>query len=93
MEFPTIHYSFKCCWVVFFIFIEIQIEHLKANSRGPDQTPRSAASDSAASNLGLHCLPMSHKKDTRRIWVTICNQNTWHCLLFSTRSSPYLVIF
>ena len=22
-----------------------------------------------ASDLGLHCLPMSHKKDTRLIWV------------------------
>ena len=27
---------------------------IKANSADPDQTPRSAASD-----LGLHCLPMS----------------------------------
>ena len=23
----------------------------------------------AASDLGLHCLPMSHKKDARPIWV------------------------
>ena len=22
-----------------------------------------------ASDLGLHCLPMSHKKDARHIWV------------------------
>ena len=29
---------------------------LSANSEDPDQTPRSAAS-----NLGLHCLPMSQK--------------------------------
>ena len=35
-----------------------------ANSGDPDQTPRSAASD-----LGLHCLPMSHKKDPMLIWV------------------------
>ena len=35
-----------------------------ANSGDPDQMPRSAASD-----LGLHCLPMSHKKDARLIWV------------------------
>ena len=28
---------------------------LLANSEDPDQTPRSVASD-----LGLHCLPMSH---------------------------------
>ena len=30
----------------------------------PDQTPHSVASD-----LGLHCLPMCHKKDVRHIWV------------------------
>ena len=30
----------------------------------PDQTPRPVASD-----LGLLCLPMSHKKETRLIWV------------------------
>ena len=35
-----------------------------ANSVDPDQTPRSAASD-----LGLHCLPMSQKRDARLIWV------------------------
>ena len=35
-----------------------------ANSGDPDQTPSSAPSD-----LGLHCLPMSHKKDARLIWV------------------------
>ena len=33
------------------------------NSGEPDQTPRFAASD-----LVLHCLLMSHKKDTRLIW-------------------------
>ena len=35
---------------------------LAANSVAPDGTPRSAAS-----HLGLHCLPMSHKKDARLI--------------------------
>ena len=36
-----------------------------------DQMPRSAAS-----GLGLHCLPMSHKKDARLIWVKkSCNCN------------------
>ena len=34
------------------------------NSGDPDQTPHFAASD-----LVLHCLSMSHKKDTRLIWV------------------------
>ena len=30
----------------------------------PDQTPHSVASD-----LGLHCLYMHHKKETRLIWI------------------------
>ena len=25
-----------------------------------------------ASDLGLHCLPMPHKKDARLIWVKLC---------------------
>ena len=35
-----------------------------ANSGDPDQTPHSVASD-----LSLHCLPMSHKNDARHILV------------------------
>ena len=38
----------------------IEILELNANSVDPDQTPRSAASD-----LGLRCLPMSLLQDTR----------------------------
>ena len=49
--------------MVFFIFIQILIEH-SANSGDPDQTPHHAAS-----GLGLHCLHMSHKKDARLMWV------------------------
>ena len=37
---------------------------MQENSGDPDQTPHSLASD-----LGLHCLPMSNKKDARHIWV------------------------
>ena len=37
---------------------------MQANSGDPDQTPHSVVSD-----LGLHYLPMSHKKDARHIWV------------------------
>ena len=36
-----------------------------ANRIAPDGTPRFAAS-----HLGLICLPMSHKKDARLLWVT-----------------------
>ena len=41
----------------------MEITKLNANSVEPDQTPRSAASD-----LGLHCLPMSLLRDTRLKW-------------------------
>ena len=37
---------------------------MPASSGSPDQTRRSAASD-----LGLHCVPMSHKIDARLIQV------------------------
>ena len=36
----------------------------KFNSLDPDQKPRSAASD-----LGLHCIPMSPLWDARHKWV------------------------
>ena len=39
---------------------------MQANSGDTDQTPHSVASD-----LGLHYLPMSHKKDAWHIWVKI----------------------
>ena len=43
--------------MVFFIFYSI----MQANSGDPDQTLHCVASD-----LGLHCLPMSHKKDANK---------------------------
>ena len=52
-------------WFVFSVlsFI-IEIHVLNANSVDPDQMPHSVASD-----LGLHCLPMSLLWDTRHKWV------------------------
>ena len=41
-----------------------EIPVLKANSVDPDQMPHSAASD-----LGIHCLPMSLLWGTRHQWV------------------------
>ena len=51
----------KGVWLVFIVimFCKIIFE-LNANSVDPDQTPRSAASD-----LGLHGLPMSFLWDAR----------------------------
>ena len=42
----------------------VEISELNANSGEPDQTSRFAASD-----LGLHCLPMSRLWDARLKWV------------------------
>ena len=70
MEFPTLinltsPLSFKRGLGVIFIFISFFDENKKkANRIAPDGTPRNAAS-----HLGLFCLPMSHKKDARLIWV------------------------
>ena len=47
----------------------ILMKIVKANRIAPDGTPRFAAS-----NLGLFCLSMSHKKDTRLIWVNVMTQ-------------------
>ena len=49
---------------IFFIFIQFLIEYSVSNSGDPDQMPHSAVSD-----LGIHCLSMSHKMDARLIWV------------------------
>ena len=50
--------------VIFFFFFfflsHFSRKLLLANRKAPDGTPRSAAS-----HLGLFCLPMSHKRDSR----------------------------
>ena len=48
----------------FHFYSNLNKKILYANSGEPDQTPLFAASD-----LVLHCLPMSHKKDSMLIWV------------------------
>ena len=61
-----VHFRFKGCWVVFcYFYLNFKI-FCKANSGDPDQMPHSAASD-----LILHCMPVSNKKDKRLIWVKI----------------------
>ena len=54
---------FRGVWCTFFIFF-FWMKFLYANSVDPYQTPCSAASD-----LGLHCLPRFQKGDARFIWV------------------------
>ena len=59
---------------------------MKVNSEDPDQTPRSAASD-----LGLSCLPMPifNKKVTRLVWVkqSLLNQHFNNALVCVKESS------
>ena len=55
---------FRRLLVAFFIFIQIFKEHSVSKRWIPyDQTRRCAASD-----LDLHCLPMSHKKEDTLVW-------------------------
>ena len=49
---------------IFPVLFKFSLKLMQANSEEPDQTPHSLASD-----LVLHYLPMSHKKDARHIWV------------------------
>ena len=54
--------------MVFFIFLfNFRYNCLLANSGDPDQPSHYVASD-----LSLHCLPMSHKNDDRLILVNAC---------------------
>ena len=51
-----------CCFLLLLCFIEVPVHN--ANNVDTDQTPRSAASD-----VGLHCLPLSLFRDARHKWV------------------------
>ena len=55
---------FPILGVSVFFFQFYSISNRYSCTEDPDQTPHSAASD-----LGLHCLPMSPKWDARLIWV------------------------
>ena len=55
-------FSFRGVRCDFYVLSYFSMKFLCANRVAPDGTSRSAAS-----HLGLICLPMSHKKDTRLI--------------------------
>ena len=52
---------------------------LFANSGDPDQTPQNAASD-----LGLHCLPLTLLRVTRLQWVNPCPAEPGYTLHLQT---------
>ena len=68
--------------MVFVTFIQILIEHSVSSSGHTDLTQHFAASD-----LGLYCLPTSHKKDARLIcdWAQVQTQDTTCCLAVLTK--------
>ena len=51
---------------IFSSLFHFSMKFMSANRIAPDGTPQNAAS-----HLGLFCLPMSHKKDARLLWVNI----------------------
>ena len=59
-----------------------------ANSADPDQTSRPSASD-----LGLHSLPLSHKRDARLIWVKTLHTTIPHDKLKFKRNKLSISIF
>ena len=62
--FGQVHVQLKVSLAYFIIIIYYRIPVSKANSIDPDQTLRSAAS-----GLGLYCLPMSFLWDARHKWI------------------------
>ena len=54
--------------MVFFILFKFKEHITLANSGDPNQMTHSVAPD-----LGLHCLPMLHKKDAMLIWIKVLN--------------------
>ena len=66
--YPQSMFFIRGVWLVLIKSCPVEISELNANSVDPDQMPRSAASD-----LGLHCLPMSLLWDARHKRVT-CEQ-------------------
>ena len=54
-----------------------------ANSGEPGQMPHSVASD-----LGLHCLCMSHKKEARLIWV---NNHGWQTVELAPKRCNFIL--
>ena len=65
-------------------FIFRGMKFLQANRIAPDGMPRFAAS-----HLGLFCLPMSHKKDARLIWVNDILADQFFCCLHACTNKNF----
>ena len=68
--FGLVHFQYEGCPISFFFIITIRMFYRNSYTEcsvDPDQT-------TAASDLGLHCLPMSFLWDARHKWINICVQ-------------------
>ena len=79
--FGLVHFQFLGCLLYFFIFMLFLIEIPVCKQCRPTR--------SAASDLGLNCVPMSQKRGTRhkrlKILVHICSRRRWYpCSTLST---------
>ena len=65
--------------MIFFIFIQILslIDHFVSPHGDHDQTLCSNGTD-----LVLHCLSMSYKKEARFMWVKIGKRSSWCIIAF-----------
>ena len=68
-------------WLALLLPCFTEIREFNANSIDPGQTPRSAASD-----LGLHCLPMFLSRDVRHKWINNHTDQVLRLFLFSAYS-------
>ena len=60
----TDYTALKVCWVIFHFYSNFDRTFCKQTVYTQIRHRNTAASD-----LGLHCLPMSYKKDATLIWV------------------------
>ena len=67
LVFGRVYFLYKGCLISFYYYhVVLEISELITNVEDPDQTPRVAASEP-----GLHCLPMSLLWKARLKWVKI----------------------
>ena len=64
-------FIFRTSGGIFHFYIIFSMKIMCANRIAPDGTPCFVAS-----HLGLFCLPMSHKKDARLIWVKVFSDDS-----------------
>ena len=79
LEDSNFDFRYPVCQAMWFSYSERKMVELFANSRDPDQTLHSAASD-----LGLHCLPITISGVSLQQWVKSSLLRCWFWLVPTT---------